>query len=96
MSRYPSIGDLERRAKRRIPHFAWEYLVSGTGLDVARDRNIESLQRVTVTPQFMKGPLEPDPSAQLFGVDYSAPFGVAPVGLNGLIWPSADAALIDS
>lgn len=95
MSRYPSIGDLERRAKRRIPHFAWEYLVSGTGLDVARDRNIESLQRVTVTPQFMKGPLEPDPSAQLFGVDYSAPFGVAPVGLNGLIWPSADAALTD-
>lgn len=93
MNRYPSIGDLERRARRRIPHFAWEFLASGTGRDIALDRNLEALARVTVTPQFMKGALTPDLSTSLFGVEYSAPFGVAPVGLNGLIWPHADAAL---
>jgi L-lactate dehydrogenase (cytochrome) len=93
IDRYPSIGDLERRARRRIPHFAWEYLASGTGLDTAQDRNIESMRRVTLTPRFMKGPMVPDPSTDLFGVGYSAPFGVAPIGLSGLIWPSADVVL---
>ena len=24
---------------------------------------------------------------QLFGENYDAPFGIAPVGLQGLIWP---------
>ena len=94
MIRYPSIGDLERRAKRRIPHFAWEFLASGTGRDVALDRNTEALSRVTLTPQFLKGRLTPDISTRLFGVDYAAPIGVAPMGLSGMIWPSADSALV--
>ena len=93
MSRYSSMADLERRAKRRIPHFAWEFLASGTGRDVALDRNVDAMDRVTITPQFMKGPMEPDPSTELFGVRYAAPFGVAPVGLSGLVWPGADVAL---
>ena len=27
-TRYPSIADLRTRARRRIPHFVWEYLDS--------------------------------------------------------------------
>ncbi|MBT8249344.1 MAG: alpha-hydroxy-acid oxidizing protein [Acidimicrobiia bacterium] len=93
MDRFPSIDDLERRAKRRIPHFAWEYLDSGTGDDVARDRNISALQDVTFTPQVMKGPLRPYIGTELFGVPYSAPIGIAPIGMTGLIWPGASTAL---
>lgn len=89
----PAIGDLERRARRRIPHFAWEYLDSGTGAEQARDRNIESLRRITFTPQLLKGPLDPSIRTELFGVEYAAPIGIAPIGLTGLIWPGADAAL---
>ena len=57
-----AIGDLERRARRRIPHFAWEYLDAGTGRDIARDRNIEELERVTLTPKY---------GATLFVTEYS-------------------------
>jgi L-lactate dehydrogenase (cytochrome) len=95
MRRYPSVWHLEKRARRRIPHFAWEFLASGTGRDIALARNVEALQKVTITPQFMKGPLVPEITTTLFGIEYSAPFGAAPVGLNGLIWPNADAALTD-
>lgn len=46
MNRLPAISDLERRAKRRIPRFAWVYLESGTGGDQARDHNIDAMQEV--------------------------------------------------
>ena len=93
MNDYPAISDLERKARRRIPHFAWEYLDAGTGSDHTRDQNIAALRQVSFRPQVMKGPLEPNISTSLFGVEYSAPIGIAPVGLTGLIWPGADAAL---
>ena len=93
MDDYPSIGHLEKRAKRRVPHFAWEYLEMGTGEDEARDRNITALQEVLFLPQLMKGVLNPTVECELFGVKYDAPIGIAPVGLSGLIWPGAEDAL---
>ena len=93
MNRLPAISDLERRAKRRIPRFAWVYLESGTGGDQARDHNIDAMQEVRFRPQFMKGLIEPSISTTLFGIEYSAPIGIAPIGLTGLIWPGADGSL---
>lgn len=93
MDRYPAISDLERRAARRIPHFSWEYLASGTGAEQAVQRNLDALAEVTLTPQLMKGAFEPTTETELFGITYAAPIGIAPVGLTGLIWPGADAAL---
>ena len=93
MDYFPAISDLEAKARRRIPAFAWTYLESGTGQDVARDENIAALERVKFVPQFLKGVLVPQIETELFGVTYSAPIGIAPVGLTGLIWPGADEAL---
>lgn len=93
MDDLPAISDLQAKAKKRMPHFAWEYLDSGTGADQTRDRNIEALRNVNFIPQLLKGPLEPSTATTLFGVDYAAPIGIAPVGLTGLIWPGADAVL---
>ena len=93
MDRYPAISDLEARAKRRTPFFAWEYLASGTGADRAVQRNADALSEITLTPQLLKGQFEPETQTELFGITYAAPIGIAPVGLTGLIWPGADQAL---
>ncbi|MGB5758656.1 MAG: alpha-hydroxy-acid oxidizing protein, partial [Acidimicrobiales bacterium] len=93
MDTMPGIDDLERRAGRRIPHFAWEYLASGTGDDRAVQNNLDGMARIQLIPQLLKGPLEPEIETELFGITYAAPIGIAPVGLTGLIWPGADAAL---
>lgn len=93
ISRYPAIADLRNRARQRIPYFAWEYLDSGTGADQCMQRNEAALAAVTMVPEFMKGVLEPDLTTSLFGTDYSVPFGVAPVGLTGLMWPRAERIL---
>lgn len=93
MQRYPSISDLQRKAKKRIPHVAWEYLDLGTGDEKAIDRNLERMAAALLVPRFMKGELNPDLSTTLFGQTYHAPFGAAPVGLSGLMWPKAETIL---
>ncbi len=87
---YPTIDDLKKRAKGRIPHVSWEYLNCGTGDERGVLRNREGLAKVTLLPRFMKGYQEPDLKTTLFGKAYHAPFGVAPIGLTGLIWPQAE------
>ena len=36
---YPSLNDLKKRAKQRLPFFAWEYLDSATGVEDQKTRN---------------------------------------------------------
>jgi len=88
--RYPAIEDLRARARGRIPHFAWEYLDSGTGLETSLALNRSALDAVQLTPRFLRDPVAPDLSTTVFGLTYSAPFGIAPIGLSGLMWPGSE------
>lgn len=96
MDRYPAICDLEQKAKKRIPKIAWSYLQSGTGRGVAGYRNRDRLDQYTLKPSFVKGKLDVDLTTKLFGDRYNVPFGVAPVGLTGLIWPKAELFLAET
>ncbi len=93
LQKYPAISDLYKLAKKRIPLIAWEYLDMGTGEDVALTRNRTGLDRITLLPEFMKGKQTQNTTTELFGQSYAAPFGVAPVGLTGLMWPNAEVIL---
>lgn len=44
-------------------------------------------------PSILHGPLDIDLSVQLFGNTLPLPFGIAPVGMSGLIWPDAEGHL---
>ena len=89
-NRYPAIEDLARKAKRRIPQVAWEYLISGTGDEALVDRNKSAFQRINFIPRFCKGALAATTATSLFGKNYGAPIGIAPVGLTGLMWPRVE------
>lgn len=91
--KYPSFSDLRTLAKKRTPHFAYEYLDSGTGHEWAKERNESDLDQIILTPQFMKGSFDPDTSVELFGRHYKSPFGVAPVGMSSMMWPGAEQML---
>ncbi|WP_264212995.1 alpha-hydroxy acid oxidase [Leisingera thetidis] len=94
--RYPGLEDLKRRAERRLPRFVWDYLDSGTGAEAARARNRAGLDRTGFLPSVLHGPMEPDLSAPFLGTGYPLPFGAAPVGMSGLIWPDAEGILARS
>ncbi len=96
MDAYPSISDLSKKAKRRIPNVAWQYLEAGTGMEKAGQRNRDAFDRITLTPRFIKGKIDVQLETELFGRTYKAPFGIAPMGLCGLVWPHAEQILAKS
>ncbi|WP_293447227.1 alpha-hydroxy acid oxidase [Planktotalea sp.] len=92
-STYPAISDLRHRARARIPHFVWEYLDSATGHEATKARNRTKLDEVLMMPSVLHGEMTPDLSVDLMGQHLPLPFGIAPVGMSGLIWPDAECHL---
>ncbi|WP_177220414.1 alpha-hydroxy acid oxidase [Poseidonocella sedimentorum] len=92
-SLYPGLEDLRAKARRRIPHFVWEYLDSATGQERTRARNRQHLDDVRFMPSILHGETVPDLSTTLLGQRFALPFGIAPVGMSGLIWPDAERLL---
>lgn len=86
---YPAIDDLRARAQQRIPKFAFEYLDGGCNEDVNLHKNTSELRQVELAPYYLTPHQKSDLRTELFGQVYDAPFGVAPIGLQGLIWPNA-------
>ena len=87
--RYPAIEDLRARARQRIPRFAFEYLDGGCNEDVNLNKNTAELRDVELKPFYLKNYGGADLRTELFGHVYDAPFGIAPIGLQGLMWPGA-------
>ncbi len=87
--RFPSVAYLQRAARRRIPRFAYDYVAAGIGSDVGLDRNRRALDAVTLLPRLMADADNLDLSASVLDQTFDLPFGVAPMGLTGVIWPRA-------
>lgn len=86
---YPSIDDLREKAKGRIPRFSFEYLDGGCNEDVNLHKNTRELREVELVPVYLNPATEVNLKTELFGTTYDAPFGIAPIGLQGLIWPNS-------
>lgn len=88
-SGYPSIQDLRHLAKKRIPKFAFEYLDGGCNEDINLDKNRSDLNAVELMPYYLSKHTKSSMKTELFGQVYQAPVGIAPIGLQGLMWPKA-------
>lgn len=87
--RYPTIEDLRIKARRRIPGFAFDYLDGGCNEEVNLKRNTAEIREVQLKPTYLGKFSGANMQTELFGHLYDAPFGIAPVGLQGLMWPGA-------
>ncbi len=88
-AKYPSIADLKTKAKSRIPKFAFDYLEGGCNEELNLARNESDFDDILLKPQYLHVAGDIDMSVELFGRRYSAPFGISPIGLQGLMWPNA-------
>lgn len=88
-TKYPSIDDLRTKAEKMIPKFAFEYLDGGCNEDVNLHRNTSELRDVQLIPQYLRNFNGASLKTNLLGIEYDAPFGIAPVGLQGLMWPNS-------
>jgi (S)-mandelate dehydrogenase len=88
---YPTLDYLRRRARRHIPHFAFEYSDGGSGKDDAGiKRNWAAFDAVEIVPRYGVMPTLPPCDVELFGHRFSAPIGIAPMGGPSIVWPGGD------
>lgn len=79
-----------------MPRFAYEYLQGGCIDEHGLDRNNQELIAVRLRSELLQPSVTVDTSVELFGHGYATPFGVALVGLQGLMWPRAPEILAKS
>lgn len=90
MRAFPTAMDLRARAKRMMPHFSFEYMDGGAGIDTGIQRNWASLDGLELMPRYGLVSRPPACNARLFGHDYAAPVGISPIGGPGTAYPGAE------
>ena len=88
-SKYPSVKDLRKRAKFKMPKFAFDYLDGGCNDDINLNKNRTDIQKIELMPNYLSDYDKSLMKTELFGHTYDAPFGIAPIGLQGLMWPNS-------
>ncbi len=86
---HPPIEDLRKKAAKKVLKFAMEYLEGGCDEHVTLYKNTSELREVELTPYHLRPYQNIDLKTEMFGHVTDAPFGIAPVGLQGLMWPNA-------
>ncbi len=85
-----TVEDLRRRARARVPRFAFDFVDGGANDEVCARRNAAALQAVELLPRYCVDVGAISTEVELFGRPYAAPLGIAPMGSAGLMWPGAD------
>lgn len=77
-------SDYRALARRRLPHFLFEYLDGGSYGEVTLGRNASDLDEIALRQRVMRNISEIDLSTTLFGQRLAMPVALAPIGLAGL------------
>jgi len=88
--RFATIESLRLRAKRRVPRFAFDWVDGAANDEECARRNIRALAAVELLPRYCIDVDTIATDVELFGRHYSSPFGVAPMGSAGMMWPGAE------
>ena len=87
--KYPDVSYLRKKAKKRIPGFAFDYLDGGCNAEINLKRNTTEIRQVQLKPFYLNDQGAVSLKTTLFGKEYDLPFGIAPIGLQDLMWPRA-------
>ena len=93
---YAEIEWLREAARRKVPRFAFDYLDGGCNSEVNLIRNTQAIRKVQLKPYYLREITRSQLETDLFGHTYAAPFGIAPIGLQGMIWPGAAEILAEA
>lgn len=79
-----SASDYREIARRRLPHFLFEYIDGGSYDERTLGRNVADLGALALRQRVLRDVSDIDLSLDLFGTKYSMPVALGPVGLAGL------------
>ena len=90
IDRAASISDLRAMAMRRMPKFAFDWMEGGAEDEINIARNRAAFDALELVPRYLLDVSAPVIETELFGVTYSAPFGLTPIGFLNMTRPGAD------
>lgn len=79
-----SISDYRELARRRLPHFLFEYIDGGSYAEVTARRNTRDLEEIALRQRVLRDVSKSDLSTTIFGKTYAMPVALAPIGLAGM------------
>ena len=79
-----SIPDFRELARRRLPHFLFEYIDGGSYSETTLRRNVEDLRDIALRQRVLRDVSGLDLSTELFGQKLKLPVALAPIGLAGM------------
>lgn len=84
MTRIASIPDFREAARRRLPHFLFEYIDGGSYAEATLRRNVADLSDIALRQRVLTDISALDLSTTLFGQELALPVALAPIGLAGM------------
>ncbi|MFT3727900.1 MAG: FMN-dependent L-lactate dehydrogenase LldD [Terricaulis sp.] len=79
-----SVTDYRELARRRLPHFLFEYIDGGAYAETTLGHNLSDLAALALRQRVMRDVSNIDVSTKLFGEALSLPVILGPIGLAGL------------
>jgi lactate 2-monooxygenase len=87
-----AFDDWDRRARAALPHAAYAYVANGAGGEDTMRANREALYRHRIWPRVALDVGDRDISTTVLGTRSSAPFFLAPVGVQGILHQHGESA----
>lgn len=88
-----SIGELRGIARRRVPHFAFEYIDSGAEDELTLRWNRAAFEQLRFVPRTLVDTTARHQRTTLLGRDCTAPLVIAPTAMNGMLHRRGDVAM---
>jgi L-lactate dehydrogenase (cytochrome) len=79
-----SVQDYRELARRRLPHFLFEYIDGGSYEEVTLRRNLHDLRKVVLRQRVLRDVSTGDLRSNLFGQELAMPIVLGPIGLAGM------------
>jgi L-lactate dehydrogenase (cytochrome) len=79
-----NIDDYRELARRRLPHFLFEYIDGGAFSETTLRSNSSDLQKIVLRQRVLRDVSQISTETTLFGQKMAMPIGLSPVGIAGL------------
>ena len=93
LARALNIADLRAVARRRVPHFVFEYVEGGAEDEASLRCNRSSLEALRLIPQTLVDTSSRHLRTEILGRPAAAPLIIGPTGLNGMLHADGDIGL---
>lgn len=79
-----NIDDYRELARRRLPHFLFEYIDGGAFSETTLRSNSSDLQKIVLRQRVLRDVSQVSTETTLFGQKMAMPIGLSPIGIAGL------------